>query len=190
MPPAADGSGSGPQLDPTPADVIAIETERLELRPLAEDDGDEMVGVLADPALYAFTGGEPPSLDDLRARFARLLVGRSPDGTEDWRNWTLRLIPDGEAIGTVQAAISDEGRTAIVAWVIGTPWRGNGYATEAARGLIAWLIQRGVATIEARIHSEHTASACVAANAGLARTDERVAEEEVWRLASNRSPAP
>lgn len=43
-----------------------IETDRLVLTPLREDDADEMVKVLASPDLYVFTGGEPPTLDDLR----------------------------------------------------------------------------------------------------------------------------
>ena len=45
-----------------------------------------MVAVLADKRLYTFIGGGPPTLAELRARYRRLAVGRSADGTEEWHN--------------------------------------------------------------------------------------------------------
>ena len=47
-----------------------IETARLMLEPLRVDHAGEMREVLGDPALYAYTGGNPPSLDELRTRYA------------------------------------------------------------------------------------------------------------------------
>jgi RimJ/RimL family protein N-acetyltransferase len=38
-----------------------IVSDRLELRPLVPGDAAEMVSVLADERLYAFTGGGPPA---------------------------------------------------------------------------------------------------------------------------------
>jgi hypothetical protein len=70
-----------------------------------------MVAVLGDPALYEFTGGEPPTLDELRERYERQAVGRSPDRSEEWLNWIVRITDDGHAIGFVQATIRD-GRAA------------------------------------------------------------------------------
>jgi RimJ/RimL family protein N-acetyltransferase len=157
-------------------------TARLVLKPLTESDADEMAEVLADPALYAFIGGEPPTLDALRARYARLAVGHSPDGTQEWVNWIARRVVDGAAVGTVQATIVDDGRHADVAWVLGTSWQGHGYAVEAAAALVAWLRDRGVAEIRANIHPEHAASARVAERIGLSPTGELDDEgEQIWR---------
>jgi hypothetical protein len=47
-----------------------IASPRLRLVPLRVDDADEMAAVLAAPSLFAFTGGEPPSADELRDRYA------------------------------------------------------------------------------------------------------------------------
>jgi RimJ/RimL family protein N-acetyltransferase len=157
-----------------------IVTARLELVPLAVSDAEEMVAVLGDERLYAFTGGRPPTLDELRARYARLVVGWSPDGTEQWRNWIVRLR-DGRAVGTVQATIAVAAREAEVAWVIGFPWQGQGLATEAVRGLVAWLETGGVLAITAHVHPDHHASAAVAARAGLAATGEVHDGERDWR---------
>ena len=57
-----------------------------------------------------------------------------------------------------------------MAWVVGTPWQGQGIATEAVRALIAWLRQQSVPTVIAHIHPRHQASAAVAAAAGLTPT--------------------
>ena len=157
-------------------------TARLVLEPLRESDADEMVAVLADHELYRFIGGEPPTLDALRARYARLAVGRSPDGSQEWVNWIARRSQDGVAIGTVQATVVDGGRRADVAWVVATAWQGRGYAAEAASALVAWLRARGVAEIGANIHPEHRASARVAERIGLAPTGELDDEgEQIWR---------
>jgi RimJ/RimL family protein N-acetyltransferase len=158
-----------------------IRSDRLELQPMTLADADEMVEVLADPRLYEFIGGHPPSLDKLRDRYQRLLAGPSADRHEEWRNWTVRRRSDGRAIGTVQATITDERQRASIAWVIGVPWQGQGYATEATLALIAWLDTEQVTAITANIHPDHRASAAVAERAGLVPTDELVDGELVWR---------
>ena len=64
---------------------------------------------------------------------------------------------------------------------------GRGYATEAARGVVAWLIAGGVGSIVAHVHPDHTASAAVAERAGLAPTDRFVDGERAWEWLT---PAP
>jgi RimJ/RimL family protein N-acetyltransferase len=157
-----------------------IDTDRLTLAPLRTADAAEMVGVLGDKALYAFIGGEPPALSELQARYQRWAAG-SPRAEERWHNWIVRLRDGAPAIGHLQATVVDGGRRADMAWLIGTPWQGHGYAGEAARALVDWLIAAGVLTITAHVHPEHSASAKVAANAGLDATDEVEDGEIVWR---------
>ncbi len=110
-------------------------TDRLVLTPLTVDDADEMTSVLADERMYAFTGGEPPTVEQLRFRYGRQVVGRSPTGDEWWLNWIVRLEPDG-AVGTVQATVAADGASADVAWQVGVPWQGRGVASEAATALV------------------------------------------------------
>src|SRR6185437_11670803 len=129
-----------------------------------------MTQVLSDPQLYTFTGGTPPTSDELRARYERWTAG-SPDPAETWLNWVIQLLAEPPVLaGTVQATIrTGEGRSvAEVAWIVGTPWQGQGLATEAAQALVHWLRVKGVGAITAHIHPDHRASAAVAAAAGLA----------------------
>ncbi|MFB6839838.1 GNAT family N-acetyltransferase [Streptomyces sp. NPDC056361] len=161
--------------------AATVRTERLDLVPLAVAHAAEMAEVLADPALHSFTGGAPLTERDLRARYERLTAG-SPDPAVLWCNWVVRLRASGRLAGTVQATVTDGGRTAEVAWVTGTPWQGRGIAREAAEALVALLLDHGARTVVAHVHPDHTASAAVARAAGLAPTDEEQDGEVRWEL--------
>src|SRR5580704_18261143 len=101
----------------------SISTARVELLPLSAEYADEMAGVLADPGLYTFTGGSPPTAAALRARYERMIAG-SADPDVSWCNWVIQLRESGSLAGTVQATIST-GKAAVaeVAWVVGTAWQ-------------------------------------------------------------------
>ncbi|MFF7356248.1 GNAT family N-acetyltransferase [Streptomyces filipinensis] len=170
--------------------IGTVETGRLSLVPLAVEHADEMAEVLSDPALHVFIGGAPHSPQALRARYERLVAG-SPDPSQRWWNWVIRLRAEKCLTGTVQATVTaaEHGYAAEVAWVVGTPWQKRGIATEAARGLVGWLQEQGVQAIRAHIHPDHQASAAVAAAVGLAPTGHRHEGEVRWELCSPRSPA-
>ncbi|MEX0620616.1 MAG: GNAT family N-acetyltransferase [Acidimicrobiia bacterium] len=155
----------------------AISTERLTLTPLAVADAPEMVGVLSDPALYTFTGGTPPTLGQLEELYRRQSAG-CPWGGEIWHNWIIRL--DGMAIGYVQATVRDD--SADLAWVVGSPWQGSGYATEASEAVRDWLASRGGAMFSAHIHPDHSASHAIATRLGLRHTGQLDDEGEmIWK---------
>ncbi|MFJ8631634.1 GNAT family N-acetyltransferase [Streptomyces sp. NPDC093568] len=157
-----------------------IPTDRLDLVPLRVEHAREMAAVLSDPALHHFIGGVPHTPDGLRARYERLVAG-SPEPGVSWCNWVLRPRAERCLVGTVQATITG-GDSAEIAWVVGTPWQGRGFASEAARGLVGWLGRTSVRTVVAHIHPDHHASAAVAAAAGLTATDEEQDGERRWRL--------
>lgn len=159
-----------------------VTARRLTLVPLLAGHAGEMAAVLADPELYAFTGGSPPSRQELRARYERWIAG-SPDPAVSWCNWVIRLRGQACLAGTVQATISTGDEPAAeVAWVVGTSWQGQGIATEAARALVAWLGQHSVKAVIAHIHPGHQASAAVATAAGLTPTGQLQDGEMRWLL--------
>jgi len=160
-----------------------IGTARLELRPLRVAHAVEMTAVLADPALYTFTGDVPPSTAQLRARYRRWLAG-APDPGVSWCNWVIWLRTEQRLAGTVQATITGPGGAlaAEIAWVVGTAWQGRGIGREAAQGLVGWLRQLPVRTVAAYIHPAHHASAAVARAAGLGPTRQRRDGEARWQL--------
>ncbi|TDE34419.1 GNAT family N-acetyltransferase [Actinomadura sp. 6K520] len=180
-----------------------IGTQRLVLEPLAVHHADEMAPVLDDRRLHRYIGGAPLGRDELRARYAHLVAGPAPFHQECWLNWIVRRVRDGQAVGYVQATVTPAppgfavapaatGSTvtpgpprqvASVAWVIGMPYQGFGFATEAGRALLGWLLAHGVHDIVATVHPDNRPSAAVAAKLGLHRTGDTTADgEDVWRL--------
>ncbi len=165
---------SGMQLPTTPE----LQTRSLLLLPLRETDAREMMSLLDDRGLYRFTGGGPPTLRDLEARYRSQVSGPS-SGSDVWHNWILRLQESERAIGFVQATLS--GNTADMAWLVGTDWQQCGYAKEAAAEMCRWLRECRIGSVTAHIHPSHLASERVAMAIGLRRTDEvDVDGEIVW----------
>lgn len=163
--------------------AIAFETSRFTLEPLSTDHAAEMIAVLADPALYEFTGGEPPSPESLRARYVRQSPGHSPEGDAGWLNWIIRDKGTGAPLGYVQATItrSDGSLTADLAWLVAPAAQGNSVATESSACVLAWLRAQGVETIRAHIHPDHGASARVAQRLGLEATSVIADGERLWQ---------
>ena len=117
-------------------DLVAqpLRAPSIRLEPLTVEHAETMAAVLADPSLYAVIGGEPPTKEELRSRYARQVRGTSPDGSERWLNWIVVDTISDQPAGYLQAAIrrDDDHDQAELAWVIGTGWQGRGFATEAA----------------------------------------------------------
>ncbi len=144
------------------------------------------MGVLDDQRLHRFTGGHPANIAELRRSF-ELWAGRtSPDGRERWLNWVIRARAGELPLGTLQATVSteDSGSVAEVAWVLAVEAQGQGYASEAAHALVAFLLTKGVREVVAHIHPDHEASARVAQAVGLGPTEEWSSGERLWRLSN------
>lgn len=96
-----------------------------------------MFRVLSDPAIYVYENEPPPSPQWLHERYARLESRRSPDDTQQWLNWVIRM-PDGQPAGYVQATVFAEGH-ALVAYVLGSAFWGRGIASRAVAAMIEKL---------------------------------------------------
>jgi hypothetical protein len=82
-----------------------IRTARLVLSPVEAEDADELAAVFADERLYAFTGGGPGTVEELRGTLGRLARERAGDPWAQ-RNWVVRRLADRQAVGMLQAAAS------------------------------------------------------------------------------------
>jgi RimJ/RimL family protein N-acetyltransferase len=181
---AGAGSGSVPIMGVDDwAEAQPLLSERLALEPLRVEHADEMAPLLDDPALHTFIGGKPASLQELRTRYAQQVVGRPPDGSQRWLNWIVRRRDDGQAVGFVQATISEQtgDLTADVAWVVAVSQQRSGYAREAAQLMTDWLRQQHVHLVVAHVHPQHHASNAVARWIGLTPTDTQVDGEVRWQ---------
>jgi RimJ/RimL family protein N-acetyltransferase len=132
--------------------VVHLETERLELVPLAERFAGEMYDGLQSPDLYQYVGdAAPPSREWLCERYRRLETGGSPDSAELWLNWLLREKITRRWMGYVQATVT--GRSASVAYLLFVKAWGAGYAHEAVgRMLLSLKSNYGVREFTATVH--------------------------------------
>lgn len=168
--------------DPRTFDTGILRGASLDLEPLCVEHADEMALLLDDTSLHEFIAGHPLDALELRARYARQVKGRSPDGRQRWLNWIVRLRRSGAVVGYVQATVSGPpgSQGAELAWVIGSQHQGNGYAQQAVQVVRDVLSTRGVRTVQAHIHPGHHASNAVARHAGLSPIGKVVAGEARW----------
>jgi RimJ/RimL family protein N-acetyltransferase len=128
--------------------------------------------------MYAFTGGAPETAAQIAVRYARWVAGAQTPG-QTWVNLMVRERTSHAAVGYVQATINPDSTD--IAWVIGTQWQRKGYATEATRALIEWLVRAfDVRLLRALIRADHVASHGVAERLGMARTTDEADGEQVW----------
>lgn len=115
-------------------------TERCVLEPQVEAHAVPMFAVLSDPAIYEFEGEPPPSVDALARAFRRKESRLSPDGSEVWLNWVVRLS-DGEFTGYVQATVMPA-RYAYVGYEFSSRYWRRGIASAALRAVMQELAAR------------------------------------------------
>lgn len=125
------------------------------LEPQVEAHAPEMFEVLGDPAIYGFENAPPESLPALARRYRALESRGSPDGSEQWLNWVVRL-PGGSLAGYVQATVLPTG-VAFVAYELGSRhWR-QGIGSSAVRAMLgelagAYGVETFVAVLKAVNH--------------------------------------
>lgn len=115
-----------------------LQSERLLLEPQLAIHAREMFGVLSDPAIYEYENAPPVSELALEERFRKLESRISPDGSERWLNWVVRLKTGG-LIGYVQATLEDT-RRAWLAYELSSTYWGKGFGSEAVVTMVNELL--------------------------------------------------
>jgi RimJ/RimL family protein N-acetyltransferase len=150
--------------DPAPPDTF--ELARLRLRRPKESDADALFMIGSDPevARYAdwpLNTEKGPALDRLRKR-AELW----DSGVEYY--WVMTLPYDDRAIGAVSTRVTQH--AADVGYLLDRREWGHGYATEAARAIVAWAFSvPSIRRVWATCDTENLASARVLEKVGLER---------------------
>jgi [ribosomal protein S5]-alanine N-acetyltransferase len=146
----------------------SIAAKGVRLEPLAVAHADEMFPVLSAATIYNYIPGEAPeSLAALRKRYAMLATGTSPDGSQQWLNWIVRL-ESGQCAGFVQATIYPSG-TGDFAFVLAPEFWGHGIAFEASQAAIAHITRDlGVAALFATVDPANLRSMRLLSRLGFA----------------------
>jgi RimJ/RimL family protein N-acetyltransferase len=118
--------------------------------------------------LYEPRSHRAASIADLERRFTRFATRRSPDGTEVWLNYAVRIM-GGAYVGTMQATIV--GSSSLIGYsIFADHWR-QGYGKEASARLVRFLFEEcGVRRVRATVDTENAASIALLERIGFHRT--------------------
>lgn len=145
---------------------MAIETDRLILRPWEDADAPELRELARDPDVAARLGSSP----HVSEPEAPATVRGAERGPESYAVVDRRT---GELLGSASLEATGSGPlTYELEFWIGAPFRGYGYATEASRALVRHAVaELGATRIWASCRADDTRSQSVLWTCGLVRTD-------------------
>ncbi|MFE4975460.1 GNAT family N-acetyltransferase [Kitasatospora sp. NPDC056651] len=145
----------------------AISTDRLLLRPLAEDDAPGLATMMADDLVAAWTDLPQPFTEEYATELARTLAPAHRTAGRGivfavTEHLTQRLV------GLVELRNTDwRLRSTEISYVTAVWARGEGYAPEAVLGVAQWLFEdRGFLRLELRTAAGNTAAQQVAQKVG------------------------
>ena len=145
--------------------MTEIQTERLRLRRIWEEDAPRIHDCIKDPRIHRNVGTIPPdqSLERTRERILEN-AARFDAGT----SFGFAITVGGDAIvGMTGGHFTKYASFDFGYWIAPEAW-GNGYATEAAGGLMAWMIaEHGVKAFTAGYIADNPASGRVLSKLGL-----------------------
>ncbi|AMP01193.1 acetyltransferase family protein [Collimonas arenae] len=145
-------------------------TPRLSIEPLVAAHAEILFPHFCDPELYAFIPQQAPeSLSYLTQRYRRLESRSSPDGSEIWLNWAVRLTGSDDYVGYAQAGVEADGQ-AMLAYFVFTPYQRQGYAAEMCQRVRDHLISVfAVRSVYALIDTRNQASIALVEKLGFKR---------------------
>jgi RimJ/RimL family protein N-acetyltransferase len=141
-----------------------LETERLLLREWRDEDLDAYAAMAQDPEVVRYLG-EP---QDRAASWRGMALHAGHWALRGYGNWALQRTGDGELLGRVGLWRPEGWLGLELGWQLARHARGQGYATEAARAVIAWAwAELGATELISLIRPENVRSARVAERLGF-----------------------
>lgn len=154
-----------------------LETERLLIRPWRHDEAPRLLDILSRVEVMKWLGDGPPvlveTLEEAHVRIDRYAARDNPP----LGMWAIERRSDGLALGTVLLLTlpNDEHGEVEIGWHLHPDAWGHGYATEAARAVLAHGFAAGLSEIIAVAHTNNDASIAVMQRLGM--TDHGVVEK-------------
>jgi RimJ/RimL family protein N-acetyltransferase len=114
---------------------MKLETERLNLRPISENDKEELFKYRSDKEINKYQGWIPESVRDVENFIAR--ISRQIDVPETWFQFVLVDKSVQQIIGDIGIHFLDEENCQVeIGCTLNKDFQNKGYATEAVRRVI------------------------------------------------------
>ena len=142
-----------------------LELQRLTLQPISGDDADFLIGHWSDPSIRRFLfDGTPAVTDDISAAITESVRGFATVG---YGLWLIRLAADCPPVGAVGLRPLENLGLEVFYSLTPDSW-GNGYATEAAGGVIVYALgDLGLMEVFAEVDGGNAESAAVIERLGM-----------------------
>ena len=150
----------------------AITTPRLILRTFTADDVEPMVRILGEKdVIRYFPRTDPPPRDRVEKMILGLLRHWEERG---YGLWAVESRSSGELMGRCGLQYLPELAEVEVDFILGKPFWGHGFATEAGRASVRYgFEQLGLARVVGLAHVENKASQRVLEKLGMALVEQR-----------------
>src|SRR5690349_18782666 len=143
-----------------------LSTERLILRDFRDSDWESVLAYQQDPLYLRYNEWESRTPEQVQ-QFVRMFLDHQRQEPRIKFQFAITLKPEGRLIGNCGIRKDfAEAREADMGYELNPMYWGNGYATEAARTLLAF----GFSTLQL----ERVLAWCVAENVGSARVLEKI----------------
>jgi RimJ/RimL family protein N-acetyltransferase len=162
------------------AAFTALTSDRLVLRRFRPEDLDAFVAYRSDPEVARYQGWEAPYPRAEGARFLAELQATHPDTPGEWYQIAVALRQTGQMIGDCAVHTdADDPRQAEIGFTIAPGRQGHGYATEAVRRLLDYLlVELGKHRVHAKCDDRNLRSAALMERVGMRREGHLV--ESTW----------
>jgi RimJ/RimL family protein N-acetyltransferase len=159
-----------------------IRTERLEIRPLVLADVEALLPYHSNPDVVRYIPWAVRDRVEVMAYIKRVSVPFDPATQGSYLMLGFHRIGDGQVIGQVNAGMeSVADNHASIGWVINPEFSGQGYASEAVRGLLKYLVEDlGIRRFTAKIDQRNSDSIRLAKQLGM-RLEAEYVEDELFK---------
>jgi RimJ/RimL family protein N-acetyltransferase len=138
--------------------TLPIVTERLVIRRYTHDDIPDVLGFAAQPSVAKVTSRRIQATEEGVRKYIDLQNSYQPFEMDEVFELAIERKEDGRVIGFL-GFISQDHRQGELGWALAEEYRGQGYATEAARALMAYGFNAlGLHRIHADTSTGNTAS--------------------------------
>jgi RimJ/RimL family protein N-acetyltransferase len=151
-----------------------LETERLRLRPLELTDAQALYEIVSAREIAAGTLTIPhPYRPEWAAEYIASI--------ENENEFAITLRSEGTLVGSIALTVEAEHDRGQLGYVVGVPYWGNGYATEAGRAVVGHAFEElGLNRVYAFCFSRNVASRRVLEKIGMTHEGTRRGHSFKW----------
>ncbi|GGM12913.1 GNAT family N-acetyltransferase [Dactylosporangium sucinum] len=148
---------------------MLLETDRLVLRRFRPADAPALAAYRSDPGVARYQSWDAPfPLGDAIA-FVTETAHLDPE-REGWFQYAVEAKDGGALVGDVGVNRGDGGRQAEIGFTLAPAFQGRGYATEAVRRVVEFLlVEEGLHRVHASLDARNAPSARLLERLGFRR---------------------